>query len=93
MSVYSQIAEKIIQRQEAIIGPVAIEQASRVSGLNVDWSKHQVEIQGDEAQVIGELVEAYKELFGQMSVEVCREAAASLVGQLPAGRELPEALR
>jgi hypothetical protein len=93
MTLYAQIAQNIIQRQEAIIGPVAVEQAKRVHGLKLDWDNKDVAIDGDEVLVISELVEAYKELFGQMSVEVCREAAAPLLSQLPTGKELPEALR
>lgn len=85
MDVYAQIAEKIIKQQESIIGPVAIEQAKQISGLKVNWDKHEVSISGNEASVIDKLVDKYKELFGQISVEVCKEAASSLIGQLPAG--------
>ncbi len=92
MDVYAQIAVKIIKSQENIIGPVAIEQASQVSNLKVDWAKHEVSIGGDEAKAIDQLVDKYKELFGQISVEVSKEAAASLTGKLPAGK-LPEALK
>ncbi len=93
MTLYDQIAQKIISRQEAIIGPVALEQAAHINGLKLDWDKKDVSIEGDGGRVINELVESYKELFGQMSVEVCKEAASSLLSQLPAGQELPEALR
>lgn len=93
-TIFDQIALKIIKSQEAIIGPVAIEQAQRVPHLKVEWSKdnQQVEIEGDKTHVLDALVEVYKELFGQISVEVSKEAAASLVGQLPAG-QLPETLK
>ena len=40
MDVFGQIVEKIIKEQESIIGPVALEQARKVEGLNVDWEKH-----------------------------------------------------
>ena len=92
MDVYAKIAVKIIASQEAIIGPVAIEQAQRVSGLVVDWNEHKVSVKGDEADVIDMLVEQYKELFGQVSVEVSKEAAATLISQLPAGK-LPQTLK
>ena len=92
MDVYAQIVVKIIKSQEAIIGPVAIEQAGRVAGLKVDWPKQSVSLTGDESKVVDKLVEVYKDLFGQISVEVSKEAAASLVGQLPADG-LPEALK
>ena len=86
MDLYAQIAEKIIKQQENIIGPVAIEQAEAVSGLTVDWDKHQVNVSGDGVAVIDHLVEQYKELFGQISVEVCKEAAGGLIDKLPSGK-------
>jgi hypothetical protein len=92
MDVYAQIAANIIKSQEVIIGPVAIEQAKRIPHIQVDWDAQQVTITGDEAQALNALVNAYKELFGQISVEVSKEAAASLAGKLPAN-QLPEALK
>lgn len=92
MDVYEQIIIKIIKSQEAIIGPVAAEQAQRVPHLKVDWTNKKVAIDGDEAKVVDSLVQVYQELFGQISVEVSKEAAASLIGQLPSGK-LPEVLK
>lgn len=87
MDLYAQIAEKIIAEQETIIGPVAIEQAKQVPGVSVDWDKKEVKISGDEAGVIDKLVEQYKTLFGQISVEVCKEAASKLIGQIPVDQQ------
>jgi hypothetical protein len=87
MDVYSQIIEKIIEHQESIIGPVAVEQAEHIKGLKLDWSKKDVSVTGDGAHVIDELVEQYKVLFGQISVEVCKEAAGSLIDKLPADKQ------
>lgn len=92
MDVYSQIAVKIIAGQEAIIGPVAIEQAQRVEHMKVDWSKHEVSIEGNEVSVLEDLINKYKELFGQISVEVSKQAASSLMSQLPSNA-LPEVLK
>ncbi len=93
MDIYEQIASKIIAGQEAIIGPVAIEQAKQVHNLDIDWKKHEVEVGGgNKSQVIEELIEKYKELFGQISVEVSRQAVSSLMAQLPADR-LPASLK
>jgi len=91
MDIYAQIAQRIIKQQENIIGPVAIEQADSVSGLKVDWTKHQVSVSGDGAKVIDRLVDQYKILFGQISVEVSKEAAGNLVSQLPVGK-MPKSL-
>ena len=84
MDIYAQIVVKIIAGQEAIIGPVAVEQAQQVDGITVDWAKHEAEVSGNKVQAIEELINKYKELFGQISVEVSRQAAASLMSQLPA---------
>lgn len=92
MSVFEQMVVKIIKSQEIIIGPVAIEQARRVPHLTVNWQEEEIIIEGDEADTVDALVEVYKELFGQISVEVSKEAAASLMGKLPADK-LPEALK
>ncbi|MGZ6005036.1 MAG: hypothetical protein ACXWLH_02695 [Candidatus Saccharimonadales bacterium] len=92
MEVYNQIATKIIEQQQTIIGPVAIEQAKGVSGLKIDWDKHSVVVSGNGPAVIDKLVDQYKELFGKISVEVCKEAASKLVSQLPAD-EQPKSLK
>lgn len=92
MDVYAKIAVKIIQSQEDIIGPVAVEQARQVSGLQIDWDEHKITISGDEATIIDQLIDKYQQLFGQISVEVSRDAVSALVGQLPADG-LPEALK
>ena len=91
MDVYAQIVERIIKQQESIIGPIAIEQAEHIKGLKVDWEKKEITITGDGDKVIDELVEQYKQLFGKISVEVCREAAEPLVDKLPKGH-LPKSL-
>ncbi len=90
--IFDQIAEKIIEQQEAIIGPVAVEQAKQVHELTVNWPQHDVDIQGNPQQAIDELVEQYKELFGQIAVETCKEAAARYLAQLPAD-QLPNSLK
>lgn len=82
MDVFAQIAEKIIEQQESIIGPVAVEQAKQVAKLKIDWPKHAVSISSDPQAAIDALVEQYKELFGQIAVETCKEAAAQLLSQL-----------
>lgn len=90
--VYAQMAAKIIAGQEAIIGPVAVEQAQQVKGLAVDWPKHEVTITGEKVTVIEDLIAKYRDLFGQISVEVSKQAAAPLMNQLPSNA-LPETLK
>ena len=52
MDILAQVAQKIIQEQEKIIGPIALEQARKVEGLSVDWDKHEVKLSGDEKLVL-----------------------------------------
>jgi hypothetical protein len=91
MELYAQIVLSIIKRQEAIIGPVAIEQAEHIPHLHVDWQNQTVEIEGDPVPVIDNLVQSYSRLFGKISVEVSKEAAASFIRQLHPSR-LPRSL-
>ncbi len=92
MDIYEQIVTRIIKSQEVIIGPVAIEQAQRVPHLKVDWESKRINISGNEADAVDALIDVYKELFGQISVEVSKEAAGALVDKLPANA-LPKALK
>lgn len=91
MEVYAEIVERIIKQQQSIIGPIAVEQAEHIPGLKVDWDKKQISITGDPDKVIDSLVNQYKELFGKISVEVCREAAEPLINKLPKDH-LPKSL-
>jgi hypothetical protein len=89
--VFNQIAEKIIRAQEAVIGPLAVEQAKKVSGLQLDWAKHEVKMSGNEKNILDSLVKQYEHLFGRASIEVCRDAAKVLMSQLPSD-QLPQSL-
>ncbi len=92
MDIYAQMAEKIIKQQEAIIGPVAIEQAEAIKELHVDWPKQDVTVSGNGPAAIDKLVSQYKELFGKISVEVCKEASAKILAKLSPD-QVPTSLR
>ena len=92
MDILAQIAQKIIQEQEKIIGPIALEQAKQVEGLSVDWGKREVKLEGDEKAVLENLVKKYQSLFGKASIEVCREAVVS-VGNKVSPNNLPDILK
>lgn len=83
MDIFARIAEKIITEQEKIIGPIALEQARKVQGLTVDMGKHEVKFVGNQKEILENLVEQYKHLFGQASVEVCREAVRGIISSAP----------
>ncbi len=92
MNIYTQLVEKIIQEQEGIIGSLALEQARKVKGLTVDWKNHAISIDGNENDVVENLIEQYKQLFGQASVEACKEAVRGLITQIPKDK-FPNLLR
>ena len=91
MDVYSQIASQIIKDQEAIIGPVALEQAKKVAGLEVDNTEN-VKLNGNAKDILAHLVDQYANLFGRASIEVCREAVHEIKTAISQD-ELPEILR
>ncbi|MCX6089355.1 MAG: hypothetical protein NTX88_03075, partial [Candidatus Atribacteria bacterium] len=76
------MVERIIEEQEKIIGPIALEEASKVSGLKVDLQKHQIQFEGNEKDVVEKLVEKYRDFFGQASVEVCKKAAGEILDKI-----------
>lgn len=92
MSIFNQIAEKIIEEQEQVIGPMAWQEAQKVQGLQVNRSAGKVEIAGNESEVINGLVAQYERLFGRASREVCKDAAASLVTGLEPN-QIPSSLK
>lgn len=92
MDIFAILAAKIIEEQETIIGPIALEQARKVPGLNVDWPRHQVLLQGDKKNILENLVKQYETLFGRASVEVCKEAVSRYKTQVPSD-QLPQVLR
>lgn len=92
MDIFAQLAQKIIEEQESIIGSVALEQAGKVSGLSVDWKTHIIQFTGNKTTILENLVEKYQELFGQASVEACKEAVKGIINTVPK-EEVPVLLR
>jgi len=81
--VFPKIALRIIKEQENIIGPLAWDEARKVSGFHVIDSKNgEVSFDGDAKEVLNRLVAQYERLFGKISHEVCREAVQDLVAEL-----------
>lgn len=89
---YTEMVEKIIEQQEAIIGPIAVQQAQLVKELQIDWAEHAVSISGSPQTALDDLVEQYKLLFGQIAVETCKEAVSKLIAQIPAEKQ-PKSLQ
>jgi hypothetical protein len=92
MNTYNAIAEKIVKEQEQIIGPIAWKEAEKVVGVRVDASKKEIYIDSDPLNVIDKLVVQFERFFGQVSHEVCRDAARELTSHMKP-EEVPESLR
>ncbi len=80
MDIFARLAQDIIKAQEKIIGPVALEQARKVQGLKVNG---EVVIEGNKTEVVEHLVEQYRDLFGQASVEICKDAVKISIKDIP----------
>ena len=93
LSIFDQISIRIIKEQELVIGPVAWEEARKVSGFHVvDQDKGEVTFDGDPKEVLNRLVAQYSRLFGQVSKEVCKEAVQDLIAELPQ-TDVPDSLK
>jgi hypothetical protein len=92
MDALTQAADLIIHEQQGIIGPLAVEQARKVAGLEIDKDGHAIGFKGDKNQAISDLVEQYRALFGQTSVEVCKRAVQNVIAKMPPA-EVPDVLR
>ena len=93
LSIFDQISIRIIKEQELVIGPVAWEEAKKVSGFHiVDQSAGTVTFDGDPKEVLNRLVAQYSRLFGQVSKEVCKEAVQDLLAELPSD-DIPDNLQ
>jgi len=90
--IYATICSQIIKEQGQIIGALTYEQASHVPGLTVDPTSYTCVINGDGNSVLEQLVNKYREFFGNAAVEVCREAAARFASRLP-NEQMPAVLR
>lgn len=93
-AVVQNLVTTIVRRQQDIIGPIAFEQARKVSGLRVDGEGNVVVEVGQDklGSVLPDLVNAYRELFGRASVLACKDAVKELQPSVPAD-ELPDILR
>lgn len=92
MNMVVELANKIIREQEAVIGPLAWDEARKVRGLRVDTQKHSVEVEGNPREALEGLVAQYERLFGRASREVCRDAVRPLISRVPQ-EEVPAVLR
>lgn len=92
LTIFPQIAIKIIREQELVIGPLAWDEAGKVAGLTIDQSHNLVSFSGDAKEILNKLVTQYERLFGKISHEVCREAVKDLIATMPP-EEVPSSLK
>jgi hypothetical protein len=91
MDPVAQAASKIIKEQQAIIGPIALDQAKKVIGLTVG-AGDDVKITGNKKQVLENLVKQFEKLFGQASIQVCKDAFEQFSDKIPA-TDVPDILK
>lgn len=90
MNAYTELAQAIVRYQESIIGPLAWSEARKISGLEVNGSI--VTVKADGKKTLTLLVHRYELLFGQASIEACKDAIKELNSTL-SENDLPEILR
>jgi len=93
MTILDDIATRIIKEQELVIGPMAWDEAQKVSGLDI-VSKQTGEVHisaADPKSAVDQLVGRFERLFGRASQEVCKEVAAPFLASLSPG-EIPASL-
>ena len=91
-SLVKTLIKAIVVQQQSIIGPLAIEQANHVSGLKISSDIHSIEYDRDGTQVLSDLVHQYETLFGQASVEACKESVRQILGEVDQ-KEVPVFLK
>lgn len=91
MDPIAQAISKIIKEQQAVIGPLALDQAKKVEGLQIT-SVEDIKITGKGKDALNRLVNQYSKLFGHASVEVCKEAFAPFSSKIPPN-EIPDILK
>jgi hypothetical protein len=92
MDTILQIPIRIIKEQELVIGPIAWDEAKKVSGLVVDQAHDTVSFSGDAKDVINRLVSQYEKIFGRASHVVCHDAVKDIVAKMPPN-EIPDSLK
>lgn len=90
MDPIAQAVKNIIKEQQTIMGPIALEQAKKVSGLDFKTAD-EIAVTGDHKTVLNNLINQYAKIFGQASIQVCKDAFEQYQEKIPAN-EVPEIL-
>ena len=73
MDIYTSLVAQIIKQQATVIGPLALDQARKVSGLEI-MNEGEIHLNGNGREILEKLVNEYSRLFGKASIEVCKDA-------------------
>ncbi|OGI60755.1 hypothetical protein A2641_00420 [Candidatus Nomurabacteria bacterium RIFCSPHIGHO2_01_FULL_37_25] len=97
VEIFKQIIITIIKRQERIAGQIAWEEAKDIDGLVIiDQAKGEISVKDNSNEnlkkIADQLVERYKNLFGDIAVEVSKSAVRYLVAELSSD-QVPDSLR
>ncbi len=87
----TKIVTEIISAQRSVMGRFASDLAHKVPGIIFD-GETVVSVDGDTREVLKNLVNEYANLFGQSSIEVCKDVVTSLRGEVDENI-LPEELQ
>jgi hypothetical protein len=91
--IFNQIVVEIIKRQARVGGSLTWEQVKKVQDIKInDETTFNVSITGDPKKAIDQLVNNYKNLFGDLAVEVSKNAVYYLVAELPKD-QVPDSLK
>lgn len=92
-NIFATMATKIIKEQQSVIGPVALEVATKVEGLSVEKGSLAATLaEGREVEIMEGLVKGYQAIFGKASVEVCKDAVRDMLAKMNKD-EIPSALQ
>ncbi len=93
MAILDAVATKIIKELALVIGPLALNEARKMQGLTIDVQKEKAVVSnGDPRAAVDRLVARYERLFGPASHEVCKDAVAMLIKDMPQA-DVPSSLR
>ncbi|MFH1565910.1 MAG: hypothetical protein ABIB98_01785 [bacterium] len=93
VNTYVKIISSVVRAQGQVMGPLALNEARKVPGLVFPISGFEnIKISGEPNAVITGLVKQYEKIFGEASVEVCKDAIKEIKPPLVPD-QVPEILR
>lgn len=80
---YTEIIEQLIEEEKDIIGKVAVQQADKIDGLQVDDAGSVTELDRDGEEVVKELLFAYRSIVGNQAVEIAKRKVRNDLDTVP----------